>query len=46
MTEHKISRRNILRAGATLGAYSALRSLWKPWLPRLAFAQKIGRAHV
>lgn len=39
MTEHKISRRNILRAGATLGAYSALCSLWKPWLPRLAFAQ-------
>ena len=39
MSEHKISRRNLLRAGATLSAYAALQSLWKPWLPRLAFAQ-------
>lgn len=34
-----ISRRSILRGSVALAGAAALRTLWKPWLPRLAFAQ-------
>ncbi len=39
MTRNTFSRRDFIRATATLGAYGALRSLWPSWMPRLAFAQ-------
>lgn len=39
MSNKALSRRDFIRATATLGAYSALRSLWPGWMPRMAFAQ-------
>ena len=35
-----VSRRNFLKASAGVGTAMALQALWKPWLPRLAFAQE------
>lgn len=33
-----ISRRDLLRGMATVGVMGAMKALWQPWLPRLAFA--------
>lgn len=35
-----MSRRNFLKASAGASSAMALQALWKPWLPRLAFAQE------
>ena len=35
---NRISRRDMIKAAAALGAMGTLRQLWPTWLPRLAFA--------
>jgi uncharacterized protein (DUF1501 family) len=34
----QLSRREVLKAGALIGAYGVIRSLWPAWMPRMAFA--------
>lgn len=38
VAKHELSRRDLLRGMAALGLMGAMKTLWKPWLPRLAFA--------
>ena len=38
MSKRKLSRRNMMKATASIGALTAMRHLWPSWLPRLAFA--------